>query len=195
MKERQRQLREDAILDAAIDFIQVKGYGAMTLDDITESIGISRPTLYQHFSSKEEMVLHVALRNIRRGIEKLRELNASEIPPIDRLTEFLDWGMENRFGSCRSSFSDVAYVVLNAKARHPGYLEAESRFKEGFTSLIEAAQETRSVRSDICSRLLAEAVMAIYKSASIDELIQKNGACIADVRDALIKLLSPCPSH
>ena len=45
MKERQWHLREDAILDAATDLLKSKGFNAMTLEDITEAIGISRPTL------------------------------------------------------------------------------------------------------------------------------------------------------
>jgi len=189
MKERQRQLREEAILDAAVDFIQTKGFDAMTLEDITESIGISRPTLYQHFSSKEDMVVHVAMRNLLRGVEKLRELDDNKRPALERLVEFLDWAMLSRFGSCRSIFTDLGNLILAAKEKNEKYRSASAEFKERFRNLIRAAQESGEVRCDICPALLSEAVMSIYKSPGFDELVQKGEVDLSEIRDRIYKLL------
>jgi AcrR family transcriptional regulator len=188
MKERQWQLRQEAILDAAVDFLQTKGFDSMTLDDITESIGISRPTLYQHFFSKEDMVVHVALRNLLRGVEKLRELD-NDRPALDRLLEFLDWAMQNRFGSCRSVFTDLGNLIIVAKLKNEQYRTAGAEFKERFANMIGQAQVEGEVRKDIRPELLGETVMSIYKSPGFDELVQKGAANVAEVRDCIVKLL------
>jgi AcrR family transcriptional regulator len=193
MKERQRQYREDAILDTAIEFLQTKGFNAMTLEDITESIGISRPTLYQHFSSKEEMVMQVVLRNLLRGIAKIQGLDPA-LTPLERLEEFLDYGMQSRFGSCKSIFTDIAHVVNTAKAKNECYRTAEAQFKELFSNLILAAQEAGQVRNDIRPRILAETVMAIYKCPSFDELIQVGKVEVGEIRHCIFNLLKPCGS-
>ncbi len=188
MKERQRQMREDAILDAAIDFLQTKGFNTMTLDDITESIGISRPTLYQHFGSKEEMVLNVVIRHLRRGIERLRSLDESK-PPLDRLMEFLDFAMESRFGSCRCIFTDLNQVLQAPKEKSEVYQTLYADFKSRFAGLIEEAQARGDVRSDIRAPLLAEMVMSLYKSPGFDDLVQKGQSCPEEVRACIYNLL------
>ena len=47
------KLRESAILDAATAVLSQKGYDLMTMDDVAGAVGISKPSLYKHFKSKE----------------------------------------------------------------------------------------------------------------------------------------------
>lgn len=65
--EHQRELREDAVLDAAAELMGAHGYAHTTMDQIAERVGISKPTLYQHFRSKNAIVEGVMLRNQEIG--------------------------------------------------------------------------------------------------------------------------------
>ncbi len=56
LKERQRREREQLILQAADDLLLEKGYHEMSMDDIAARVGVSKGTLYLHFSSKEDLV-------------------------------------------------------------------------------------------------------------------------------------------
>ncbi len=51
--------RRERILDAAAQVFADRGYEPATLDEIAEAAGISKPVIYDHFSSKKE--LHVSL--------------------------------------------------------------------------------------------------------------------------------------
>jgi AcrR family transcriptional regulator len=51
---RPREFELDAALDSAIDVFWRQGYEGTTLDDITEAMKISRPSLYAAFGNKEE---------------------------------------------------------------------------------------------------------------------------------------------
>jgi AcrR family transcriptional regulator len=51
--------RRTRILDAAAQVFADRGYEPATLDEIAEAAGISKPVIYDHFSSKKE--LHVSL--------------------------------------------------------------------------------------------------------------------------------------
>src|SRR5579862_9671726 len=86
MKERQWQLRQDAILDAACELLRTKGFNAMTLEDVTEAIGISRPTLYQHFKSKEDILMHISAKCRWQAVEFM-DSQDSQRKAIDRLTD------------------------------------------------------------------------------------------------------------
>ena len=49
----------DAILAAAARLFERKGYHATGIDDIARSLSIARGTLYQYFSSKEDLLVRV----------------------------------------------------------------------------------------------------------------------------------------
>ncbi|HET6230577.1 MAG TPA: TetR/AcrR family transcriptional regulator [Longimicrobiaceae bacterium] len=62
LKERQWQLREDAILDAAYEIIAQRGTADVGMDDVAGRAGVSKPTLYQHFAGKDELIVSVSMR-------------------------------------------------------------------------------------------------------------------------------------
>ena len=47
--------RRAQLLDAANTVFTLRGYHAAAMDDIAEAAGVSKPVLYQHFSSKLEL--------------------------------------------------------------------------------------------------------------------------------------------
>ena len=51
LKERQRALREAAILDSAVELIAARGFASVTLEQIADVACVSKPKFYQHFRS------------------------------------------------------------------------------------------------------------------------------------------------
>lgn len=52
-----RDQRRSQLVDAAAEVFTSVGYHAAAMDDIAEAAGVSKPVLYQHFSSKLELYL------------------------------------------------------------------------------------------------------------------------------------------
>lgn len=50
------EARREAILDAAAACFVERGYGATSVDDIAERLGVSKPTLYYHVGGKQELL-------------------------------------------------------------------------------------------------------------------------------------------
>ena len=157
MKERQRQLREDAILDAAVEFIQTKGFNAMTLEDITEAIGISRPTLYQHFSSKEDVLIHVGIRNLKYAAEQLAAMDPA-MSATDRLCLFMGWCIDRKFGEHREMFYDMTRLVMSC-GNDPRYAGPQGAFIKKLEELVSLAQAEGGVRSDVSATILSEVIL------------------------------------
>ena len=61
-KARERQERQRLILDTAHVILVEHGYLGLTVDRIAEAIEYSKGTVYQHFTSKEEIVVALANR-------------------------------------------------------------------------------------------------------------------------------------
>ena len=55
-KDQTFKLRENAILDATTKLLAAKGFDLITMDDVADEVGLSKPSLYKHFKSKEDLV-------------------------------------------------------------------------------------------------------------------------------------------
>ena len=67
MASRKHSNAKEKLIEAASDLFFEQGYQATTIDHVIERSGISRPTLYAHFNTKEELC--IAYLKERRKID------------------------------------------------------------------------------------------------------------------------------
>ena len=58
-REREKQARQDAILEAAREVFFARGLDQTTIDDVAEQAEVSKGTIYLYFQSKEELYISV----------------------------------------------------------------------------------------------------------------------------------------
>ena len=68
-KQREFQLREQLILDTAQSMLHEHGYAQLTMERIAEAVEYSKGTIYNHFSSKEDLVCSLCCRCVSNLIE------------------------------------------------------------------------------------------------------------------------------
>ncbi|MEM9906083.1 MAG: TetR/AcrR family transcriptional regulator [Cyanobacteria bacterium P01_D01_bin.44] len=66
---RPREFNIQAALDQAVQVFYVKGYEATTLEDLTQAMGIQRPSLYAAFGNKEALFLKVLERYRSQSVQ------------------------------------------------------------------------------------------------------------------------------
>ncbi|HPG40602.1 MAG TPA: TetR/AcrR family transcriptional regulator [bacterium] len=85
-REREKEQRKNAILDAAERVFFSKGVTAATMDDVADEAELSKGTLYLYFTSKQELYLGIhhrgfdlmenlfikAVKNKKTGLEKIK---------------------------------------------------------------------------------------------------------------------------
>jgi AcrR family transcriptional regulator len=84
LRERRQQLLREEILEAARALLSEKGYVAMSMDELAAQVGISKPTLYSHFSTKDDIVVKTVVREMEHFIA-LIESDAGGQSPLQRL--------------------------------------------------------------------------------------------------------------
>lgn len=84
LRERRKQMLRDEILDAARALLSEKGYAPMSMDELASRVGISKPTLYSHFPTKDDIVLATVLREMERFITMI-ETDIDGQTPLQRL--------------------------------------------------------------------------------------------------------------
>lgn len=68
-----RDERRGQLLAAASEVFVDRGYHAAGMDEIAERAGVSKPVLYQHFSSKLELYLAVLARHVENLVSGVRQ--------------------------------------------------------------------------------------------------------------------------
>jgi len=68
-KQREIQQREEMLLDVARKMLIEQGYAGLSMDRIAESTEYSKGVIYQHFSSKEDLVTAMAVQSLSRRVE------------------------------------------------------------------------------------------------------------------------------
>ena len=81
IREKQLEKRKQETLDVALRLLLQRGYANLNMDELAVEAGISKPTLYQYFDSKEDL----AAKAMARMFEKMGELipEPSEEPTFD----------------------------------------------------------------------------------------------------------------
>lgn len=95
LRERRRQALRAEILQAARRFIAEKGHAAMSMDELAAHVGISKPTLYSFFATKEELVVAAILSAMQQLLAVI-EHDGEEHTPLQRLTLLLRAALDLR---------------------------------------------------------------------------------------------------
>lgn len=77
-------MREDIIKKSADLFLSL-GFKNITMDDIASAMGISKKTIYTHFSNKTELIETVTFSVLDYFHENIEKINQKAINPIEEL--------------------------------------------------------------------------------------------------------------
>jgi len=77
IRERQTQLSNSAIIEAAQSLFISNGYARTTVQDIADASGVGPATVYRHFGSKLGVFLAIARRDIDEVFAEMRKLLAA----------------------------------------------------------------------------------------------------------------------
>jgi len=77
----------DRLFDAARELIGTLGYTEMSHADLTAEVGIGRTTFYEHFSSKEDLLVQMVRRDLPPLVSELVDTVDGSLPPDERLME------------------------------------------------------------------------------------------------------------
>ncbi|HEX3053345.1 MAG TPA: TetR/AcrR family transcriptional regulator [Aggregatilineaceae bacterium] len=158
-QQKQWEDRQAAILDVLERLSMERGFAAVTMDDVANEVGISKATLYQHFDSKDAMLIELLGQHEDNFIEWLKE--TAEQPPLERLRKTMLYLMEGHVSPLRGLVSlgpdDVLPVFYSSDdlvARHKEIIDS-------LTAIIEAGQAQGQIALDLAPHAVIGAMMAL----------------------------------
>jgi AcrR family transcriptional regulator len=100
--------KRDHLMATAWRLFYRDGYRAVGIDMILAEAGVAKMTLYNHFSSKDELIIAVLeKRDCELRASIIAQVEATAGSPSDRLLAVFDW-LETWFGS--SDFNGCAFI-------------------------------------------------------------------------------------
>jgi len=125
IKEREKEEKRNAIVDAAEKLFFSKGFDSVTMGDIAKEVGVNRATLYLYFEDKEEIFFAIVLRatrimnrmfkesasNARMGIDKIAAVGDAYLAFFQKYPDYyrlFEYSNSQRFNaSCCNSAGEI----------------------------------------------------------------------------------------
>jgi len=79
------RLTQKVIVETAAELFSRQGFGATSLNDIAEALGVTKVALYYHIKNKEEILRLIYLLVLNIAEEPLRRIAESELSPVEKL--------------------------------------------------------------------------------------------------------------
>ncbi|BBZ35836.1 TetR/AcrR family transcriptional regulator [Mycolicibacterium confluentis] len=177
-----RAVREQQMLDAAVEVFSVNGYHETSMDAIAAKAEISKPMLYLYYGSKEELFGACLSRELSRFIEAVRADVDFTLPPRDMLRNTI--------------LSFLTYIDANRASWIVLYTQATS--SQAFAHTV---REGRERIIDLVARLLSTGtrnpepdtdfnMMAIALVGAGEAVATRVSAGDVDVNDAVELLIN-----
>lgn len=114
----ERAAKREAVLRAAVQMFNARGFHATSLEDVAASLGISKPTIYHYLGNKDQVLLEcvtIGLQQLLSAAETARQQSGSG---LERLRAFLiryaEVNMDD-FGRCVVRTGDEALSPDSAR--------------------------------------------------------------------------------
>ena len=156
----QRQPSRDKILDCAEQLFARRGFAGIGLAEVAEQVGLSKSSLFHHFSSKAQLYAAVMARILDRIEAELMRSLAAGGGPVQRLERWLD-------------------VVVDVLAANPTYARLLLRSLFEDDELTGELPEERAVNATLrrivgaADTLLREGIASgVFRPVNVPHMVQ-----------------------
>lgn len=157
-KQRETELRKQIILEAAEKLFLANGYEDTIMSQIAIESGFSKGTLYNYFTSKEELYLAIGTKAYETIIEYTKDSIKKNEPGVAQLKTvgYAYYEFTKNYPGYAHIFHDIA-IKLPLVAQKPNeeltliekdYLKKSEAYGELFKNVIIDAIKSKTIRSD-----------------------------------------------
>jgi len=168
-KDQAFQLREEAILAAAASTLASKGFDLMTMDDVATAVGISKPSLYKHFKSKDELVGEAMIRLLDGAQQELQRL-PEDLAPLERLRALLEWALRVRLGGGLPLMPSTSAHVRDMLIRNLRYMKRVLTLNNQIEALVREAKARGELRPELPDSVILFSYYARTCDPTVDYL-------------------------
>ncbi|EMQ96521.1 Transcriptional regulator, TetR family [Xanthomarina gelatinilytica] len=129
--------RKDEIIKTAAKLFKEKGYSAVTMRDLATAMGIKAASLYNHISSKQEILKEIIIslaEAFTQGMEQIKMSNNTCVEKLNKIVELhVSITSQNTFG-----MASLNNDWMHLEEQLDYYLELRLNYEENFRSILKS---------------------------------------------------------
>lgn len=152
-KERERQAREEDIINAAEKIFIEKSYSGASMEEIAKECEFTRKTLYQYFGNKEDLYYAVIIRGFTRLLAYFQKGIKSGNTGFEKLENigFAYYKFYKDFPGTLNLMNYVGYVKSKKENmhKHDEFKKITNLVAQTIAKIIDEGKSDGSIRTDI----------------------------------------------
>ncbi len=145
--ERNREVKREAVIRAAAQAFNARGYHNTSIDEIAAALNVTKPTVYYYVANKEQLLLECILTGLERVLEPFRRPREPGVTARGHLNELMRHyadAIASEFGWCMVRAEDLGL----APASLLPIKRLKSEIDHGIRRLLEEGVRDGSIRTE-----------------------------------------------
>ena len=178
--------QRDTIVGAATRQLAEHGYGGCSVAAVAERAGVAVGSVYRHFPTKADLVVHVFRQVVTREVEAVRAASGAPGDPVERVLAVFETFAQRALKAPKQAYALLAEPV-------DALIDAERlEFRRAFTEVV-AEHVAAGVRQGVLpaqdGRLTAAALVGAAAEVLIGPLTSGNAGDVAELRTFVVRAL------
>jgi AcrR family transcriptional regulator len=169
-RQKQWDERQAAILDALTQLAATRGFANVTMDELADAVGISKATLYQHFKSKDAMLVALIGAHTERFVAWLAQ--TTDQPPLERLRAVVRYLMDGHMTPLRGLIQRED--LLPILEHHPKLIAQHHEMIAQLNAIITEGQRNGTIAADMAPPVIIR-VMWMLSNVPLSEYTALHG--------------------
>ena len=189
IREKQLQKRKQETLDVALRLLMQRGYTNLNMDELAEEAGISKPTLYQYFDGKEDLMAKAMGRMFEKLEEQVSE--PSDASPLEQLEFFLRSMLkarsEQRFVMAPADVETLRFM----REHHPSIVKHLAATRNKLDQLVRKAQAAGQIEPSLPSWVVVNAIFSLQRIINhpfVKDEPQRSEAELAAAVESIVRI-------
>ncbi|SEJ29010.1 transcriptional regulator, TetR family [Propionispira arboris] len=182
----------DQILMAAAEEMKNRGV-KFTMSDLAKRLSLSKTSLYEHFSSKRELVHDILFAAIQDTKQQETEIyNSKELSPLEKIKALLEvspriFGPINNY----SIYDDLCHYYPEEWKMVLGFIDKQSDRLALFVIHGIEVHAIRKVNVPVLKHLIASVIDAFLSQRFLEQNNMTNADALAAMADIIVYGLNP----
>ncbi|PNQ73842.1 TetR/AcrR family transcriptional regulator [Hanstruepera neustonica] len=130
-----QETRREEIINTAAKLFKEKGYSAVTMRDLAAEMGIKAASLYNHISSKQEILKEIIIslaENFTKGMQNIKQANISNIDKLEKVVQLhVDITANNTYG-----MASLNNDWMHLEEKRDYYLALRAAYENDFRNVL-----------------------------------------------------------